>query len=138
MTILSEKRKRQDNADCWQNMRASTPLFCPFATNTNIVLLSISQCSVSGDKRGVPSGRECLVVTHAHRHYKACEMHSILKQLVIGQDNMCHCLTNGQTSFSENSHCCLHTGGPKPNGATAGRSLGHALEIWGGLLQQLP
>lgn len=45
-------------------------------------------------------------------HYKACEMHPILKPVKV-QDNADYCQINRQSSFDENSLCCLrHRGGP--------------------------
>lgn len=76
-------------------------------------------------------------MTHGHMHYKACEMHPILKP-VMEQNNADYCQINRQTSFNENSLWCLHTGEARPMRASPGRSLGHVYDLWGDLLQQLP
>lgn len=63
------------------------------------------------NKTWLPSWQECPVMTHAHMHYKACEMYPILKP-AMAQNNADYCQINSQTSFNENSPCCLHTGEP--------------------------
>lgn len=59
-------------------------------------------------------------MTHGHMHYKACEMHPILKPL-MAQDNADYCQINRQTSFNENSLRCLHTGSPGQSERGGGR-----------------
>lgn len=59
------------------------------------------------------------VMTHGHMHYKACEMHPILKP-VMAQNNADYCQINRQTSFNENSLCCLHTGEPSQSDPRGG------------------
>lgn len=55
---------------------------------------------------------------------------TILKQPVIVKNNVDYCLTNRQTSFSENSLFCLHTGGGW--GPTNWSHIGEELWAWSG------
>ena len=90
-------------------------LFCP------------SYWALSKKKEWLPSWQECPVMTHAHMHYKAYEMRPILKTVVV-QNNEDYCQINRQTSFNENSLCCLHMDGPA-NPSSFWEELGTC--IWG-------
>lgn len=111
---------------------------CSFLLQSPTVSSYTQVCGISGNKKKwLPRWPECPIMTHGHMHYKACEMHPILKPVML-QNNTDHCQINRQTSFNENSLCCLQKGEPSQSQPRRGRSLGHVFEVWGDLLQQLP
>lgn len=68
------------------------------------------------------SSWQCPVMTHGHMHYKASDMHPILKPVMV-QNNADYCQINWWTSFNENSLCCLHTGEPSQSEPWQGGAL---------------
>lgn len=140
MQICAQSSAQQRRPDkhmstlIWRRSQKNVPFCC---SRQQFLVVHKSVDSLEVEKKWLPSWQECPVMTHGHMHYKACEMHPILKPVMV-QNNADYCQINRQTSFNENSLCCLHKGEPSQSEPWRGRSLRHAFEVWGDLLQQLP